>query len=313
MTIEILYNYKPNLFPDGSAVALGFFDGVHLGHREIIKHAVDFGQKNNLKSIVSTFINHPHAEITGQSPKLLTTFEDRVGLISTLKIDSILALEFNSKLRHMNAQDYFTKILHESLNAKFISIGYDHKFGFNQEGTPGKLIEWGKKFGIEIHVTPPININDEPVSSTRIRKNILAGKVKSASNLLGRFYSINGTVTQGLRRGTELGFPTANLMVQSDLITPSTGVYVGKCTLLKDLKQYPCVINIGTCPTFRDNNNEVKIETHLLNFETRNLYQEKISIDFIERLRDEVKFASKEELITQIKIDCENARKILHL
>ncbi len=310
--MQIYNQITPNLFPNGSSIALGMFDGVHLGHVEIIKNAIKYAKEHSLNSVVGTFSNHPHIEITGQSPILLTTFEDRLNLIQELNVDAILALEFNSQLRHMSAQDYFTKVLVDCLNSKFISVGYDHKFGFNQEGTTNKLKEWGKKLGINIQINAPINIHDEPVSSTRIRKNIIAGQVKSASKLLGRYYSVTGKVTQGLKRGTELGFPTANLMIPSGIAIPAKGVYVGYSTLLnQNLKQKISVINIGHCPTFKEETSELKIEVHILNFEYKELYNNQIKLEFADRLRDEIKFNSKEELINQIKKDCELGRKIL--
>ena len=241
--MQIYTQIKQNIFPKGSSVALGVFDGVHLGHIEIIKNAIDFAKKNNLTSVIATFSNHPHSEITGQAPQLLSTFEDRLELIENFGADTVLALEFDSKLRHMSAQDYFTKVLVDCLNAKYISVGYDHKFGFNQEGTTDKFKEWGAKLSIKVHINSPINIHDEPISSTRIRKNLSAGQVKSASLLLGRYYSIHGKVTQGLKRGTELGFPTANIMPPSGLIIPTVGVYAGYATL-ENMKKQPCVINI---------------------------------------------------------------------
>ncbi len=314
-TMQLYNQIKQNIFLKGSSVALGVFDGVHLGHVEIIKNAINFAKKNSLTSIVATFSNHPHSEITGQAPKLLSTFEDRLELIENLGIDAVLALEFDSKLRHMSAQDYFTKILVDCLNAKYISVGYDHKFGFNQEGTIDKLKEWGAKLSITVHVNPPININDEPVSSTRIRKDLSAGQVKPASLLLGRYYSIHGKITQGLKRGTELGFPTANIMIPSGLIIPTVGVYAGFATLTSHLpsptSHLPCVINIGYCPTFKESHNELKVEAHILDFPYKELYNQNIKIDFVERLRDEEKFSSKEELIKQIKKDCEVGRRIL--
>ncbi len=309
--MQIYTQSNKDIFPQGSSVALGVFDGVHLGHIEIIKNAIDFGRKNNLISVVATFSNHPHSEITGQAPRLLSTFEDRVSLIKNLGTDAILALEFDSKLRHMSAQDYFTKVLVDCLNAKYISVGYDHKFGFNQEGTTDKLKEWGSKLSLKIHVNSPVNINNEPVSSTRIRKTLAAGQVKSASSLLGRLYSIHGKITQGLKRGTELGFPTANIMVSSNIINPGVGVYVGFALLNEETKKLPCVINVGHCPTFKDSFSELKVEAHILDFQYKELYNQEIKIEFVERLRDEEKFSSKEELIKQIKKDCENGRKIL--
>jgi riboflavin kinase/FMN adenylyltransferase len=308
--MEIFTEIKSNLFPASSA-ALGFFDGVHLGHVEIIKNAVILGKEKGLKSVVVTFSNHPHTEITGQAPKLLTTIEERLELIKTTGADAVLALEFNSKLRRMSAQDYFTKILVESINAKFISIGYDHKFGFNQEGSPEKLKEWGKKLGIEVKINIPVNINDEPVSSTRIRKDISAGQVKAASKLLGRHYSFSGTVTQGLKRGTELGFPTANLMISSEIVIPATGVYAGFALIENENKKLPSVINVGYCPTFKDDTSEVKTEVHILDFPKKELYGKKIKVYFVERLRSEEKFNTKEELISQIKKDCEQGKKLL--
>lgn len=240
--MQIFSQFKPNLFPSGSSVALGVFDGVHLGHAEIIRNAVTSSIENNLNPVVATFINHPHTEITGQAPKLLTSFEERIKLIEQLGIKAVLALEFDSKLRHMSAQDYFTKVLLDCLNAKFISVGYDHKFGFNQEGNPEKLKEWGKKLGVIVTVTSPVNINNEPVSSTRIRKNIAAGQVKSAGILLGRNYSLTGKVTQGLKRGTELGFPTANLMASSHIVIPAIGVYAGYSIILDEKNKTKCLV-----------------------------------------------------------------------
>src|SRR3989338_4976851 len=311
--MQIFIEIKQNLFKDGSGVALGVFDGVHKGHVEIIKNAVSFAKKNNLASVVATFSNHPHTEITGQAPHLLSTFEDRMRLIEELEVDAILALEFDTRLRHMSAQDYFTKVLVDCLASKYISVGYDHKFGFNQEGNPDKLKEWGKKLGITIHVNPPVDIHDEPVSSTRIRKNLAAGHVKLASILLGRYYSVSGKVTQGLKRGTELGFPTANIMISSNLVIPGVGVYSGFAFIEEENnKNLPCVINIGHCPTFKDENSELKVETHIMNFPYRELYNKKIKIEFVDRLRDEQKFSSKEELIKQIKKDCELGKKLLY-
>ncbi|OGI06655.1 MAG: riboflavin biosynthesis protein RibF [Candidatus Melainabacteria bacterium RIFCSPLOWO2_02_FULL_35_15] len=308
-----LYNQiKQNIFPKGSGIALGVFDGVHLGHAGIIKNAVDFAKKNNLTSVVATFSNHPHSEITGQAPKLLSTFEDRLTLIENLGVDAFFALEFNSRLRHMSAQDYFTKVLVDCLNAKYISVGYDHKFGFNQEGTTDKLKEWGAKFSITVHVNQPINIHDEPISSTRIRKDLSAGQVKATSLLLGRYYSVHGKITQGLKRGTELGFPTANIMIPSGLIIPAAGVYAGFADLPgENKKKLQCVINIGYCPTFKESHTELKVEAHILDFPYKELYNQNIKIEFVERLRNEEKFSSKEELIKQIKKDCEVGRKIL--
>lgn len=310
--MQIHNKIKSDLIPNGSSVALGMFDGVHLGHAEIIKNAINYAKKNNLTSVIATFSNHPHTEITGQAPKLLTSFEDRMELIKDLNVDCVLALEFDSKLRHLSAQDYFTKVLVDCLKAKFISIGYDHKFGFNQEGNPDKLKEWGKKLNITIHINNPVNIHDEPVSSTRIRKDITAGKVKPASLLLGRYYSLTGQVTQGLKRGTELGFPTANLMIQSEIVIPAIGVYVGFITILpSSSKKLPCVINIGHCPTFKEETSELKVEAHILDFPYQELYNKKIKLEFIERLREEEKFNSKEELINQIQKDCKQAKNIL--
>lgn len=314
--MQIYTQIISNIFPKGASTALGMFDGVHLGHVEIIKEALSFAKSNNLTSVVATFSNHPHTEITGQEPLLLTTFEERIKLIEGLGVDTVLALEFNSKLRHMSAKDYFTKVLLDCLNTKFISVGYDHKFGFNQEGHPDKLKEWGKKLGIKIHISPPVNIHDEPISSTRIRKSIAAGQVQIASSLLGRFYSISGKVTHGLKRGKELGFPTANIMMPSSVVIPAVGVYAGLATIISGQwtvgsgQKLPCVINIGHCPTFKEETSELKIEAYILDFPYKELYNQEIKIEFVERLRNEEKFSSKEELINQIKKDCENGRKL---
>jgi riboflavin kinase/FMN adenylyltransferase len=167
-----------------------------------------------------------------------------------------------------------------------------------------------------VHINPPVNINDEPISSTRIRKDITAGQVKVVSCLLGRFYSISGKVTHGLKRGKELGFPTANLMIPSEIVIPLIGVYTGFVTIFQEGKtqssnRLSCVINIGHCPTFKEETSEIKIEAHILDFPYRELYNANVKLEFVERLRNEEKFNSKEELIVQIKKDCEVGRKII--
>jgi len=304
--LQIFREIKPNLL-SASSLALGMFDGVHEGHRMVLADAVQKAELMGTLATVVTFANHPQC-ITCKTPtRQLTTLEERLELFKIAGIKAALILEFTSEFSEMSAEAYLKTILVEGLNAKSITIGYDHCFGRDRQGDYNFLIENKDKFGYAVDVIQPVTIDGQIISSSVIRNFITIGNMDFASKLLGRPYSLKGTVVEGKKRGAGLGFPTANLKVEENLVIPACGIYSGKVEF--EGNTYKSVINIGKNPTFGDIDH-ISIEIHIFDF-SKNLYNKKIKVSFIQKLRDEKKFSSVDELVKQIKIDCENAKKSL--
>lgn len=298
----IFKEIKPDLVPS-SCLALGMFDGVHLGHQKVILDAVKKAKSIDAISTVVTFANHPQ-RITAKTPtKLITTLDDRLDLFRELDIQATVILDFTEEFSKISADDYIKNILTEGLNAKSISIGYDHRFGADKKGDSKLLEKYSSEYGYEVSIIPPVIVEGQVASSSDIRKFISNGDVYLASKLLGRPFSIKGTVIMGQQRGRQLGFPTANVALTENLVAPATGVYSGLVYI--DGKSYYSVINLGKRPTFGDISESI-IEAHVLNY-SGDLYHKTIEISFLKRLREEKPFSSASELIEQIKIDCQMA------
>ena len=295
----IFEKIKPDLV-NSSCLALGMFDGVHLGHQKVILDAVKkSGQLNALSTIV-TFSAHPQL-ITARTPsKSITSLDDRLSLFEELGIQAVLVLNFDEELSRMSAEDYIKTVLVNALNAKSISIGYDHKFGAQKKGDDKLLELYGKQYNYDVTVLPPVTLDGQIISSSVIRKLISIGDVSSASKLLGRPFSIKGCVIKGKQRGKKLGFPTANLPFPDNIIAPAAGVYSGMVEI--DGSSYYAVINFGKRPTFGDLKEDL-IEAHVLNYDG-DLYDKSIEVSFLKKLRNEIKFNSETELKQQIMEDC---------
>lgn len=283
------------LFFSASSVALGIFDGVHLGHQSIIKAAQQEALERGLSSVILTFENHPRSLTINNSPSLITDFQTRLKLFKELGIDYVLAIKFSLEIMNMSPDEYLRSYLLGILNAKSVSVGYDHHFGKNRSGNVEFLKEFCKENGLSLTIKEAFKIDGDLVSSSRIREQLSTGNIKEANKLLGRNFTLRGTVIHGDGRGKELGFPTANLKISDELIKPKVGVY------LAIANKHQCLVNIGYRPTFSDKQ-EISIEAHLLDF-TGNLYNAELELEFIDKIRDEKKFSSKEELIKQIKED----------
>jgi riboflavin kinase / FMN adenylyltransferase len=321
---EILHRPQ-ELFFAASSVALGIFDGVHLGHQSIIKAAHKEALKQGLSSAILTFENHPRSLTINNSPSLITDFPSRLKLFKELGIDYVLAIKFSLEIMNMSPDEYLKDYLLAILNAKSVSVGYDHHFGKNRSGNVEFLKEFCKEHNLSINVQEAFKIDGGLVSSSKIREQLSIGNIREANKLLGRNFTLKGTVIHGDGRGKELGFPTANLKISDKLIKPKVGVYlavakvISKNLIMNSLSQnskkqfydennkYQCLVNIGYRPTFSDNQ-ELSIEAHLLNF-TENLYDHELELEFIDKIRDEKKFSSKEELIKQIKEDIDFTKK----
>ncbi len=312
--MQIINGYDPKAINEQTAVALGMFDGVHLGHKQIISKTVEYAKAKGLKSAVVTLTKHPRLLVQGSAPPLLTDLDSKIQIFKELGIDCVLLLDFTPELKDMSPEDYVKKFLMDTLKAKFISVGYNHHFGKNRAGGPDFLKKWVDDNNCELYLCEPVRASDEVVSSSRIREYVLEGNVKKAAALLGREYFIRGSVIKGDQIGRELGFPTANLKYPAEIAVPKEGVYSAKVKILNKIDDlelsahsdnkgelFNAAVNIGLRPTFKDDGLKT-IEAHILDF-NEDIYDKEIEIIFIDRLRDEKKFDSKESLIEQIKSD----------
>lgn len=291
----VIKELKKNLFP-ASVLALGVFDGVHIAHRRVIEQAVENAAQMGICSVIVTFSTHPRFLISGSMPSIITSLEERLALFEGLGADAAVVIDFNKNIAKMTAEEYLQKILTGCLNAKSLSIGYNHQFGSDKKGTGDFLKEYCAENHIQLNIIPPVKINNHTVSSSVIRRFILSGDVTSAMEFLGRPFKIKGEVIKGKQLGRQLGFPTANLIAPERLIVPLRGVYAGSVRL--DNNIYRAVINIDKI-----------IEAHILDFD-RDIYGETIEVSFLERIRDEKKFDSPEELKKQIQIDYGSVERI---
>jgi riboflavin kinase/FMN adenylyltransferase len=305
--LDIFYELKPKLLAR-SALALGFFDGVHRGHQSVIKSAVDAARAAGSPAGLVTFAEHPRSLTLGKSPPLLTLLPQRLELYASLGIDATLVLTFSEEICRLSPRQYVETVLVGALGAHSVSVGFNHHFGRNREGNPELLRQLGAELGFGVNVVEPVSVEGVEVSSSRVREALAEGEVELAEMLLGRPYALRSEVISGDGRGRGLGFPTANMNLTGKQILPAPGVYAGMAGLADRLFR-PCVINLGRRPTISAGQ-ELSAEAHIFDFEGQ-LYGQEISLEFWSRLRAEAKFGSLEELKAQINKDCQAARALL--
>jgi riboflavin kinase/FMN adenylyltransferase len=292
----------------GAFITIGNFDGVHLGHRHVFQRLVQGARAAERKSLLVTFVPHPKMVMHPERRPfyLLTTLEERINLLAELQLDAVILIPFTIQYAATTAEEFISDFLWENLRVGKIFIGHDYKFGQGQAGNKDMLAAWGQDLDFEVEVINAFSCDDIIISSTRIRKLILAGDVRQAALLLGRPYNVSGSVIEGKKRGSALGFPTANIMPHKELL-PAKGVYAARVNL--NGTQYQAVSNIGLNPTFGDV--ALSLEVHLIGFPPENIYGQSLDVLFIERIREERRFASIEELVAQISRDTKQARVIL--
>jgi len=288
-------------------VTIGNFDGIHLGHRYIFTKMIDEARQVGCKTIVISFDPHPKMVLYPDRRPfyLISTQEEKIGMLAGIGIDAYLILPFSLEYAQTTAEEFIEDLLWKRLRIRKIIIGHDYTFGRGGQGNEALLTEEGKRLGFDVEAMNAFRINNEIVSSTKIREAILKGDVDFAAALLGRPYNISGLVVPGDKRGIELGFPTANVEANKELL-PARGVYAVHC-ILKE-KSLNGVLNIGYKPTF--SGGRLTIEVHILDFDG-DIYGEFLDVLFIQRLRDEIKFAGPGELIAQIHQDILNVRRLL--
>ena len=293
------------------AVAIGNFDGVHLGHQRLLDTAVAAARALGGDAVVFTFEPHPATVLAPQkAPPLLTSLPRKLELLARAGISACVLEPFTRELAEMSPEAFLQSILVETLGARHIVVGYDFTYGRDRAGTAASLRAFGAARGIGVDVIEPVEVNGVVVSSTRVRDLVREGDMPGARALLGRDYDLDGTVVRGDGRGARIGMPTANLAVDSQLL-PRAGVYAVRVQLLEgaDARPVPAVANLGTNPTFVDRT-ELSLEVHLLDF-SGDLYGQRLRVQLVERLRGEQRFSGIDALLQQIRADIERARDIL--
>jgi len=296
----------PGEFRD-AFVTIGNFDGVHLGHIPILKKLIEEAHREKRCAVVITFDPHPKKVLRPDIRPfyLITSIEEKIKLLEDIGVDALILIPFDLNFSKMTAESFVCDILWDKLHIRKIFVGHDYSFGKSKTGNKIFLAEYGKKLGFEVDIIDAVKLDEETISSTRLRHLILEGDVKAAARLLGRPYNVSGIVVPGKKRGSILGIPTANIKPEKELI-PAQGVYAVIAHLGKD--RYKGVLNIGFNPTFSDT--DLSVEVYLLDF-NGDIYGEKVDVLFIERIRDEAKFENSEQLVKQIRKDIDEARTIL--
>lgn len=289
-------------------LALGNFDGVHLGHQKLISELVK--KAKGSQGIAAAFIFEPYpTKIINldYAPKLLLNAERKAELLEKLGLDTLIYNSFSLAISKWSPEEFVERILIARLAVKEVFVGFNYSFGHKGAGTPELLRELGKKHNFGVNIISPVTVDGEIVSSSLVRQALDAGDIKYAFTLLGYYPGAQGIVVEGEHRGgAKMGFPTANLEINPDLQVPATGVYAARVWI--DNKSYKAVINIGSKPTFHEVY-PVSIEAHLIDFQ-EDIYGKYIKIDFLQKIRDERKFNSMEALVKQIKIDRDEADNI---
>ena len=289
-----------------SMASIGFFDGVHRGHLCLIRQLQELAKQRGMRSMLVTFDRHPRTVVSpGHVPTLLTTLEEKECLLRQTGVDEIVVLPFTQELSRLTAREFMEKVLRDELCVRALVLGYDHAFGHGG-GSMNDYVCWGEETGIE--VVRAHELEDVMVSSSKCRRALEQGNVESAADMLGRWYTLGGEVVRGFHVGHELGFPTANLQPDEEKLVPGHGAYAVWVTL-EDGTRREGMLNIGNRPTI-GNGEAVSIEVNVLDYEG-DLYGQRLTVEFVGRLREERRFASRDELMQQLAQDETVARSIL--
>lgn len=308
--MRVFHDIHSYLVEKDTAVTTGTFDGIHIGHKKILSRLNEMCHQQALRSVLLTFDPHPRKVLfpDDHGLQLLNTLDEKLELLEATGIDDVIVHPFTKEFSRTTAIYYVRDLLVQKLSMKKLVIGYDHQFGRNREGSIDQLREYAPLYNFDVSEIPAQDIDDVSVSSTKIRKALLAGEVDRASSFLSYDYFVTGSVVEGKKRGAGLGFPTANIQMNSDTkLIPRMGVYAVK--VLVDDVFYFGMLNIGHNPTFGSNSTRT-MEVNIFDF-NQNIYQKNIRVYFKARIRDEKKFNSPEELVSQLNMDKDQALKIV--
>ena len=305
--MKVTKDLKNAISSQPSILTLGTFDGVHKGHRKIISNLKSEAKRNNLRSIILTFFPHPRNIVSSEIIKSISTIDEKIKIFSGLGIDELIIQKFDKSFASMNAKE-FIELLVNNLKIKKIIVGYNHRFGKNRSADINVLKDFSLKYDFEVLEIKAFEVENIKISSTKIRDAIQQGNIKLCNNYLGYNFNINGDVIKGKSIGKSLGFPTANIkIVEEYKIMPKNGVYLVRCFFEKE-KLYG-MMNIGFNPTF--GSNDKTLEVNIFDFD-KDLYGETIRIEFLNFIREEIKFENVELLQNQLIKDRENCIKHLN-
>jgi riboflavin kinase/FMN adenylyltransferase len=299
--MDIVFINEYSQIEQETVATVGFFDGVHLGHRYLIRQMKDIARKANLKTAVITFPVHPRKVLQQDyQPQLLNSFDEKLKLLSTAGPDYCYVVDFTKELSEMTAQEFIRQKLHEQWHVKELLIGYDHKFGKGRVNEYRQYAEYGKACGMKVHRAEKLPDEKNPVSSTIIRNLLSEGKVREAAEKLTCYYAVEGKVIEGNKLGRTIGFPTANLeLANKNKIIPPEGVYAARVEV--ENRRYPGMAYIGKRPTISPHG-ESRIEAHIFNF-SDDIYRKPIRIEFVDFVRHDVRFNGIEDLRKQLERD----------
>ncbi|MEP1487958.1 MAG: bifunctional riboflavin kinase/FAD synthetase [Algibacter sp.] len=305
--VKNIEKYKP---VKQAVITIGTFDGVHIGHQKIVNRLLENSIKSNLVSVILTFFPHPRMVLQKDANiKLLNTIDERSKILDNLGLDYLLIQEFSFEFSRLSAEDFVKQILVDKLHAKKVIIGYDHRFGRNRKASIEDLKTFGETYNFEVEEISAQDIDAVAVSSTKIRKALKDGDVKKANAFLGYNFMLTGTVVKGKELGRQINFPTANIQIDEDYkLIPKQGSYIVSA-IIDTILVYG-MMNIGVNPTV--NGDKESIEVHFFDFD-KDIYNSKIQIDLIDRIRDEQKFESVEALKNQLTKDKNATLKFLKL
>jgi riboflavin kinase/FMN adenylyltransferase len=306
--LKIIHSISNFTSKEKTLVTIGTFDGVHFGHQQILKKLVTNAKKEQKKSVLLTFFPHPRMVLQKESSlELINTIHEKAALLEKTGLDYLIIHPFSKEFSRLTALEFVRDVLVNQLNIFKLIIGYDHHFGKNREGNIEQLTEYSELYDFSVEEIPAQDIDEVSISSTKVRKALACGHLKTANNYLGYNYMLTGTVVNGKQLGGKIGFPTANIhMKETYKLIPKTGVYVVKSTI--DKKVIFGMMNIGNRPTVHGKHQT--IEVHFLDF-NQDLYHQNLTVEILYFLRDEQKFDSVKSLIHQLKKDEEIAREYL--
>ena len=294
---------------DKSVITIGTFDGLHLGHQQIVNEVIKKSKQINGRNFLLTFEPHPRKIIPGRNDvRLLSTLNEKIEILDKLGLENLFIINFTTDFSRQTPEDFVKKYLVDGIGLKEIVIGYDHHFGKERDGNVELLQKLGKEFIFSVTRIPEFSANGEVVSSTKIRNALLSGDVVKAGEMLGRYYSFEGVIVRGDGRGRKLGFPTANISVDDrDKLIPAKGIYAAEC-IVENEKHFG-LLSLGSRPTFHKDG-EIIPEFYIFDFD-KDIYDQVMQVNMVEKIRDEEKFNSVDDLIIQMKKDEETGRIIL--
>lgn len=298
----IYLSSQPDAVCEPSVATIGFFDGVHRGHRQLLSEVCKEAERCGLLSMAITFDSHPREVLhKDYQPQLLTTLDEKLVLLSKSGIDVCVVIPFTEQLAALSARQFMQQMLSERLHVRHLVVGYDHRFGHNRLEGADDYRRYAAELGISLSIAPVMHHKGRPVSSSRVRRLLSRGLVDSAEECLGHPYILFGTVVHGYQKGRELGFPTANISVDDERkLLPLRGVYAVKVRLEHSMRIHRAVMNIGMRPTFEGD--RPTLEVHIIDF-SEEIYGQKVMVALCHRMREERRFSSPEALVCQLRYD----------